>query len=328
MSAPVTVIAYVRLNVDCHDPAAVARDLGISVEECMRLAEIERRRRRKAVAPRWAIDPTERAHVVIATAERICDDHGPYLAQRWELQPTSPAAPPFWGNCPQCDRIWQAEADAKDAAAHDGMSARDRLMAALLTDAGVPDRYRHATLWTWQHGMDQQHRIWQWAQEYLVNFADALQSGRGAILHGAPGTGKTHLAIAILRHVLEKGGTGRYATISDMLSRIKNTYGQHATENEKQAIEAFTTPDLLVIDEVGHQLDTAYELAQFFRIVDKRYSGMKPTILVSNMKSSDLRTFLTEALVDRMKEGGGVVKLFEWGSYRGKLKLIGGDDDT
>jgi len=259
--------------------------------------------------------PVQFEHVAIGSETRSCQDHGDYVATRWELQPTSPIAPPFWSKCPTCDSEVQRALDARGGAAEKQRAAAMRLQA-----AGIPQRYLDSTIWNWVHPMDQQEHVWHWARTYCTHFQTALQSGRSGVLLGGTGTGKTHLAIGILRHVIEKGGTGLYVTVMGMLGRIKDTYNAHANETEQKVIDELASVDLLVIDEVGRQLDTNYESAQFFRVLDMRYRSCKPTILVSNLNKAKLTEFLGEAMVDRLREGGGALLVFDWASQRSARK--------
>lgn len=257
--------------------------------------------------------PIERQHVVIATQQRTCEQHGVYDAHLLELQPPSPITPAFWSHCPACNAEIQAEHNVRAGTERE---RRQRILAERLAEAGIPPRYRDCTVWNWQHGMDQQRRVWQWARDYCAVIHQSIEKGRSAALTGAPGTGKTHLAIGVLRHVLEKGGTGCYTTVMGLLSRVKDTYNRDAKETEKHAIARFVDVDLLVVDEVGRQLDTNYEHAQFFRVLDQRYGMCKPTILVGNLSREKLGAFLGDAVIDRLREGGGALLVFDWASQR------------
>lgn len=253
----------------------------------------------------------ENAHHAIAAEARECNKHGPYESLLWELRPTSPAAPPFWSQCPVCD----AEIAAEQATWREVVDAKAAFQNRL-KEAGVPERYLDCTVWNWQHGIQGQRRAWDWARDYCDHFELALVQGRSAMFCGTPGTGKTHLAIGVLRHIIEKGGTGLYTTVMGMLGRIKNTYHREAKETEQKVVKELSSVDLLVLDEVGKQLDTNYEAAQFFRLLDIRYGHQKPTLLVGNLTVEQMRAFLGEAVLDRLREGGGKLLKFDWASQR------------
>jgi DNA replication protein DnaC len=265
---------------------------------------------------------THRAFVPIEEAERNCDFHGGYTTTLFECQPSE--APielrQHWTNCPPCNDEWEKEAKAVDLEMKNGTTAKEERRLARQEAAGVPRRFAANTVWDWLHPMPKQHKAWVIARDYCHGFSTALAAGSSLALCGHPGTGKTHLAIGILMHVMESGWTGRYSTVMDMLGRIKDTYNRQSKETEEAVISELTSVDLLVIDEVGKQLDTNYETAQLFRIIDTRYREMKPIILVSNLRGSKFVEFVGAAVADRLRDNGGKVLSFDWGSHRGRRK--------
>lgn len=278
---------------------------------------------------------TQRQHVSIGKESRSCQHHGAYEATLWDLQPKPAGYPhlpgraaiadflkPFWSSCPKCDSEAQAGVDAKEREIMNGETEAVRRAQARIAAAGIPARFLEATLWNWQHGMDRQKAIWSWAREYAGQFDLALSSGRSAVFFGATGTGKTHLAIGLLKHILEKGGTGRYCTVMTMLGRIKASYAQDSKESEAQAIAAFTGVDMLVVDEVGRALETGYTEAQFFNVLNTRYGELRPVLLVSNLNKQKLSDYLGDAVFDRMREAGGGMHVFDWASQRSAKKSV------
>lgn len=259
--------------------------------------------------------PTSRKHIPMGQEPRQCGKHGEFLSQRWGLEPALLGINPFWTQCPQCDQAMQAEADAQHAAIM-GQDPKKARMQAMLNASGIPPRFRDSTIWNWQHPMESQRRIWSWARDYATSCDKLVETGRCGIFAGAPGTGKTHLACGLLRHVLERGGFGLYVTVMGMLGRIKATYDERATETEQQVLAEFERVDMLVIDEVGRELDTAYSAAQFFNVLDMRYRALKPTLLLTNLSKAKLVEFLGDAVVDRMRENGGALLMFDWASQR------------
>lgn len=141
-----------------------------------------------------------------------------------------------------------------------------------------------------------------------VEFARKVRSGEAAnlLLLGSAGTGKTHLACAVLR---ECGGVYRLAA---------------QLEDELQLARAFTsrdTPDdvlakygrmrLLVIDEAGRS-DSGDTL---YRVINARYNERKPTLIVSNMDKAGFAHYAGTAAIDRLAENSRTVEL-KGASYR------------
>ena len=136
---------------------------------------------------------------------------------------------------------------------------------------------------------------------------------------GKPGTGKNHLALAIARYVIENHQSPVIFTTALKIAReFKSTWSKTAKRCENDVIAHFTTPDLLIIDEVGVQFGSEAEKLIMFEIINTRYERMKPTILISNQTKEELAAFVSERVIDRMSDGGGCTLSFTWDSYRSK----------
>lgn len=265
----------------------------------------------------------QRQWVEVARLRRSCDRHGEFEAVASELRPAplhvatrQPKQFQAVSSCPICDGEKQREADQRHAEIMGGVSERDRLRAAAMREAGIPDRFKDCDVWHWQHGMDQQRRVWDCVRDYCTGIEHVLATGQCLVLLGAPGTGKTHLACGIVRHVTEKGGRARYATVLDAIGTIRATYSRGAERSEEETMAALCDVDVLALDEVGRQTDTAYEREMLFRILDRRYRETRPTVLVSNLTRDKLAEFLGAALADRTREAGGRWLVFDWASQR------------
>jgi DNA replication protein DnaC len=266
---------------------------------------------------------SQREWVEVGREGRQCQKHGAFESVLSELRPQpvhpeSRAPHRFQAatSCPICNGEMQLEADRRHLEIMGGVSERDRLRAAAFRAAGIPDRFKDCDIWHWQHGMDQQRRVWDAVRDYCTGLAHVVATGQCMVLLGAAGTGKTHLACGIVRHVIEKGGTARYATVLDAIGTIRATYSRGAEQSEQEAMEALCSVDVLALDEVGRQTDTGHEREMLFRILDGRYRNLRPTVLVSNLNRDKLSEFLGPAIVDRTREAGGRWLVLDWASQR------------
>lgn len=274
----------------------------------------------------------QRKHVEKDREKRVCPQHGEFESILWALDP--PVMPsvkhealgmawalaPFWSRCPVCNGEMQREADQADEEIRGGLTMKERVRLERMRFANIPERFKDSTIWNWLHPTDQQDYAWQWARTYCDQMDEVLATGRSAVLIGTTGSGKTHLAIGVLKMFLDAGGTGYYTTTIDMLGRIKATYNPTATETETKVVKFLSTVDLLVLDEVGRQLDTNYEVAQLFRLLDLRSANLKPTIVISNLGRAEVTEFLGEHTIDRLAENGGKLLAFDWASHRRRKK--------
>jgi DNA replication protein DnaC len=189
---------------------------------------------------------------------------------------------------------------------------------ALWEAAGFPPRFVAASLGSYEVGdsYDAQSAL-EWAATYAHQFDEALRVGRSALFCGKTGTGKTHLAIGIGKHIIQTGCSVIYTTTQRALREVKDTWGVGATCSHSKAIAKFTDPDLLIMDEVGVQFGTDAERIILFDILGERYDNVRPTILISNLPKQDVGQFLGDRIVDRMRENGGKLIVFDWESHRG-----------
>ena len=229
-----------------------------------------------------------------------------------EYEPTEVAG--IRAGCPKCEderaEEWRlADAERKKVEASTRWQAK-------LEAAGIPKRFQSKTLLAYKAECDGQRKALDWAREYAWSFEKTADSGRSALLIGKPGTGKSHLAIAIALHLLEHGGTAWFGTVQQAVRKVKDSWGRKSKTTESEAIASMTKPDLLILDEVGIQFGTNFESNLLFDILNERYAQMRPTILLSNLLADDVTEFLGERVLDRMREDGGKVMVFDWDSYR------------
>ena len=152
--------------------------------------------------------------------------------------------------------------------------------------------------------------------KYAATFHDRLKAGDGLIFSGNVGTGKNMLAACIAKAAVEAGFTSLHTTVLKMVRQIKRTW--NTKECEQEAIDKFSGPDLLIINEVGIQFESKTEELYLSEIIDDRYEAMKATILISNFKEAELSDILGPRIIDRYYEGGSCLLSFTWGSHRRK----------
>jgi len=221
----------------------------------------------------------------------------------------------IWAKCPACTaEVQQRETAERERRERDEANERWQRR---LGHAGIPDRFQDRSIKSYVAETDGQRRALAFAEAYADSFDDALATGRSAVFIGKPGTGKTHLAVGIgLRIMHRDGRTVHFSTVMRAIRRIRNTWGRNGAESETEAIEAFTFPDLLILDEVGIQYGSEAEKLLIFDILNERYENRRPTLLLSNLDLTDVRAYLGERVYDRLREDGGEVVVFDWESYR------------
>jgi len=76
-----------------------------------------------------------------------------------------------------------------------------------------------------------------------------LSPSRNAVLVGGPGSGKTHLAIAIASNCIRNGARGRFFNVVDLVNQLE---AEVRTGTSGKLAEQLTRYDLVVLDELGY----------------------------------------------------------------------------
>lgn len=146
-----------------------------------------------------------------------------------------------------------------------------------------------------------------------------VQRKQGLIIAGCSGTGKSHIAKAILLLCCQKCYPCRYTTASAML---KDLMAGLADETLDRKLKTYLSPQILLIDEVGFdrlEQEATRNASLFFKVIDGRYCKAS-TIITSNIDFKDLGDYLgdpviTTAIVDRMVHHSTIISI-DGPSYR------------
>ena len=250
----------------------------------------------------------------IRTQPAECEKHG-----KFEQKVTVILGRELKGGCPECLRAIaiDREESAKAEKAYELRLSLSRK----LGDALIPKRFLSRTLDNYQVEHEEQRRALKFCRHYVATFDQIREVGRCMVLIGKPGTGKTHLGVAMANDLLHKTPrTAVYRTVGAVLQAIKATFDRKSELSESDILSSLINPDLLVLDEIGvsKEQPSDFELTTLFAIINGRYEREAPTVNISNLGAGDLGRAMGDRCVDRLREGGLIVVPFEWESQRGK----------
>ena len=137
--------------------------------------------------------------------------------------------------------------------------------------------------WTFANDDLTNEKITKAAQRYVDNFSELRKNGKGLLLYGNTGTGKTFTACEIANALIDKG----YPVLVTNFARILNTI--QGTFEKQEYIDSFNRYQLLVIDDLGIERDTAYAKEQVFNIIDSRYRSGLPMIITTNLTMEKIK---------------------------------------
>lgn len=239
---------------------------------------------------------------------KACDKHGDYEASgtKW------PRGREVWTMCPHC----RAESDAEDRRRQEERAAELARadLEAKLEQVAIPERFLGKSLDNFNADTEAQKYALTVARDYLENFDAHAKRGEGLIFSGLPGTGKSHVAGAILQGLLPKR-VGLYTTCMGIIRSVRGTWRKDSERSESEVLATLNTVPLLVVDEIGVQYGTDGEQTILFDVLDGRYRNMKPSILLTNQDRAGLKQFIGERAYDRLTETARWIP-FDWPSYR------------
>ena len=157
---------------------------------------------------------------------------------------------------------------------------REHVTARLFADARIPRRYQHCDFANFRDYSESLRR----ARARAAKLADAFPVvDRGLFLEGPPGVGKTHLAVAVLRHVVAStSARALFYDTRDLLRVIRSTYDPVVRTTEIEVLRPVMEADLLVLDDLGAEKTSEWVEETLNLIVNTRYNERRVTIFTSN----------------------------------------------
>ena len=241
--------------------------------------------------------------------ERHCPKHGYYCSTNYIGN--------YWTECPKCMTLVKKkrENEEKDKYIRQEKERIHRRWMGKIKTSLIPERFKDRTLDSYIAKTSDQKTALDFAKEYAENFDQVMKTGRSAVFVGKVGTGKTHLAVGIALSIMKQQKSPLFTTVQRLVRRVKDSW-RTKEETESEVIEAFASPDLLILDEIGVQFGSEFEKQILFDVLNERYEKLKPSILLSNIPKEQLGEYLGERVTDRLRENGGKMIPFDWESHR------------
>lgn len=169
-----------------------------------------------------------------------------------------------------------------------------------LKDIGVPTRYTSCSFDNFKYVEDSVKTVLDKCKNIDRDYTSSL------FLHSTrPGTGKTHIAVSIIRKLCENGLNYKPKFISSpfLFLEIKSSFNSEKEENEKEIIEKYTQCNFLFVDDIGVEKCSDWANQIWYMIIDSRYSQMKPTIYTSNLSIGEIASKIDPRIASRLASG-------------------------
>lgn len=160
----------------------------------------------------------------------------------------------------------------------------------MLERARVPKRYEHCTLENYEAGYRGADKSLKTARLVAQRFVEGYPietDGKGLLLTGDIGVGKTHLAVGILKELIVKRGVvGLFYDYRELLKEVQNTYNRDVAATELGILKPVFEAEVLLLDELGAAKPTDWVWDTVAQILNSRYNERRTTIITTNYANS------------------------------------------
>ena len=137
------------------------------------------------------------------------------------------------------------------------------------------------------------------AENFISTFDEA--NDMNLLLYGPTGLGKTFLSHAVAAELMAAGKSVVYETAFGMVRIFEEkTFNHDATDEMKMAYDSLFTADLLIIDDLGAELNNSFTNSQLFNIVNSRMIDGKKMIINTNLTPNELSTVYGDRIFSRI----------------------------
>ena len=181
---------------------------------------------------------------------------------------------------PPCLCKCRQEQREREEAEHKRILFEDKVKR--LRQMGFPEREMQE--WTFANADGSNEKLISAAQRYVDNFKELRKNGKGLLLFGTVGTGKTFISACIANALIDRG----YPVLMTNFARIANTVSG-MWEGKQEYYDSLNDYQLLVLDDLAAERKTEYMSEIVFNVIDARYRAGLPLIVTTNLTSEELK---------------------------------------
>ncbi|MFC1846980.1 ATP-binding protein [Chloroflexota bacterium] len=129
-----------------------------------------------------------------------------------------------------------------------------------------------------------------------MNYAKSPESW--LVFQGVTGSGKTHLASAIVNYCYDAMQPALFIVVPDFLDHLRSTFSPESKVSYDRLFESVKTAPLLVLDDFGEQAATPWAQEKLYQVINYRYNAQLPTLITTRCSLSDIDSRISSRFVD------------------------------
>jgi DNA replication protein DnaC len=165
---------------------------------------------------------------------------------------------------------------------------------------GIPKRFRGVS-YDRKPICDLDPGVLRHVRRFTEGLDERIEAGDGLWFFGDVGTGKSSLAMLVASRALDGGRSVAVYSVPQLLSQLRGSFDSDSQESFVSLFRRLCAVDLLVLDDLGAERQTAWVLEQLYSIVNERWQDGRAIVVTSNVPKRSARRPLDQ-LREQAKE--------------------------
>ncbi len=225
--------------------------------------------------------------IVKRASEAVQINEGDYIGEKGLLYCCKCNTPKqtdvtFQGAVRRVSCICKCESDREEAEEQAKKKAEFESRVNAMRRSGFPDS--DMLNWTFANDDMENERITKAMKRYVDNFSEFRKQGKGLLLYGNVGRGKTYAACEVANALVDKGIPALVTNFARIVNNLQSSF-----EGRQEYLDSLNSYALLVIDDLSAERDTAYMKEQIFQVIDARYRAKLPMIITTNLSIDEIK---------------------------------------
>lgn len=149
-----------------------------------------------------------------------------------------------------------------------------------------------------------------YAKDFITNFNDISKNSLpNILLYGETGVGKTYLTNCIAKELMDKSKSVVYLSAIRLMEILADSAFDREPYAKEQRINIFEA-DLLIIDDLGTEMQNNFSASAFFNCINERSLAKKPIIISTNLSLQEIRERYSERVFSRITSTYKLYKIY------------------